>query len=208
VAAAAAAVTGVTVLDFKSSQQLTRVADQIEEDETIHVARSITINRPAAEIYKFWRDFKNLPRVTEHLETIEVLDNRRSRWVAKGPAGKAVEWEAEITEDRPNEMIAWRSVEGSTVDNSGAVKFQPAPGGRGTIVHVELNYRPPAGLLGATLAKLLGEEPQVQVDGDLRRLKQLLESGDIVTTEGQPAGRARSTSWKYDHVGRRLAAAF
>jgi uncharacterized membrane protein len=208
IAAAAAAVTGVTVLDFKSSQQLTRVADQIEDDHSIHVAKSMTINRSAEEIYKFWRDFKNLPRVMEHLESVEVLDNRRSRWIAKGPAGKRVEWEAEITEDRPNELIAWRSIEGSTVDNSGAVRFQRAPGGRGTVLHIELDYRPPAGLLGATIAKLLGEEPEIQLEEDIRRLKQLMEAGEIITTEGQPAGRAKSTSWKYDYAGRRLAAAF
>jgi uncharacterized membrane protein len=208
VAAAAAAVTGVTVLDFQAGQQLTRVADQIEEDDSIHVTHSVLINRPAEEIYKFWRDFKNLPQIMEHLKSVEIIDDKRSRWAAKGPAGKRVEWEAEITEDRPNELIAWRSIESSTVENSGSVRFETAPGGRGTLVHVELNYRPPAGLLGATIAKLLGEEPELQLKDDLRHLKQLMEAGEIVTTEGQPAGRAKSTSWKYDQAGRRLAAAF
>jgi uncharacterized membrane protein len=206
IVAAAAAVTGVTVLDFKAGQELTRVAAEIEDDDSIHVTSSIVISRPAEEIYKFWRDFKNLPRVMKHLESVEVIDGTRSRWVAKGPAGKHVQWEAEMTEDRPNELIAWRSIESSTVENYGAVRFEPAPGGRGTIVYVELNYRPPGGLLAATIAKLLGEEPQIQLKDDLRRLKQIMEAGEIVTTEGQPAGRARSTSWKYDYAARRLAA--
>jgi uncharacterized membrane protein len=144
----------------------------------------------------------------DHLESVEVIDDKRSRWAAKGPAGKRAEWEAEITEDRPNELIAWRSTASSTVENSGYVRFEPAPGGRGTLVRVELNYLPPGGILGATIAKLLGEEPELQLKDDLRRLKQLMEAGEIVTTEGQPAGRAKSTSWKYDHAGRRLATAF
>ena len=209
VALAAAAVTGVTVLDFKAGQRLTHVADEIEEeDDSIHVTKGIHINRPAEEIYRFWRDFTNLPRVMQHLELVEIMSDKRSRWCAKGPAGKRIQWEAETTEDRPNELIAWRSIDGSSVEHSGSVKFQAAPGGRGTLVRVELDYRPPAGHLGATLAKLLGEEPELQIEEDLRRLKQLMEAGEIVTTEGQSAGRTRSTSWKYDRAGRRLATAF
>ena len=208
VAAAAAAVTGVTVLDFKASQQLTEVADAIEDDDSIHVKKSVMINRPVEEIYRYWRDFKNLPQVMEHLESVQVIDEKRSRWAAKGPAGKRIEWEAEITDDRRNELIAWRSLEGSSVENSGSVRFEEAPGGRGTLVRVELNYRPPAGLLGATIAKLLGEEPKLQVQEDLRRLKQLMEAGEVITTEGQPAGWTHSTSWKYDRAVRRLAAGF
>ena len=208
VAASAAAITGMTVLDFKSSQQLTRIADLIEDDGSIRVKKSIVINRPIEEIYNFWRDFKNLPRVMEHLESVDVTSEKRSHWVAKGPGGKRIQWEAETIEDRPNEKIAWRSLEGSTVENSGSVRFETAAGGRGTLVRVELVYRPPAGPLGATVAKLMGREPELQVEEDLRRLKQLMEAGEIITTEGQPAGRAKSISWKYDHAGRRLAAAF
>jgi len=206
IAAAAAAVTGVTVLDFKASQTFTEIADAIEDDDSIHVAKSLIINKPPDEIYRFWRDFKNLPRVMEHLQSVEITDSKRSRWVAKGPVGKTIQWEAEITEERPNEMIAWRSIEGSTVEHAGSVKFEPAPGGRGTLVRVELSYRPPAGRVGATVAKLLGEEPQLQLEEDLRRLKQIMEAGEIITTEGQPAGRPRSTSWKYDYAARKLAA--
>ena len=172
VAASAAAITGMTVLDFKSSQQLTRIADLIEDDGSIRVKKSIVINRPIEEIYNFWRDFKNLPRVMEHLESVDVTSEKRSHWVAKGPGGKRIQWEAETIEDRPNEKIAWRSLEGSTVENSGSVRFETAAGGRGTLVRVELVYRPPAGPLGATVAKLMGREPELQVEEDLRRLKQ------------------------------------
>jgi uncharacterized membrane protein len=143
-----------------------------------------------------------------HLESVDVTGDKRSRWVANGPAGKRVQWEAETTEDRPNELIAWRSIEGSTVENSGSVRFDAAPADRGTLVRVELTYRPPAGVVGATIAKLLGEEPELQLEEDLRRLKQVMETGEIITTEGQPAGRPQSTSWKYDRAARRLAAAF
>ena len=208
IAVAGAAITGMTVLDFKTSQQFTAVAHSIEDDDSIQLTKSIMINLPTEKIYKFWRDLKNLAQVMEHLESVEVIDSTRSRWVAKAPVGKRVEWEAEITEDRPNEVIAWRSIEGSSVENSGSVRFVPVPGRRGTLVRVELNYRPPAGLLSATIAKLLGEEPELQLEEDLRHLKQLLETGEVITTEGQPAGRRQSTSWKYDRVARRLAAAF
>ncbi|HKY07119.1 MAG TPA: SRPBCC family protein, partial [Candidatus Binatia bacterium] len=207
-AAAAAAVTGMTMLDFRASQQLTEISDEIEEDDSIHVVKALLINRPAEEIYRFWRDLANLPRVMQHLESVEIIDDKRSRWVAKGPGGRRIEWEAEITEDRPNQVIAWRSVENPTVQNVGSVWFEPAPGGRGTVLRVELSYRPPAGVFGATIAKLFGEEPELQVTEDLRRLKQLMETGEIISTEGQSAGRAQSTSWKYDRVGRRLATAF
>ena len=206
-AAAAATVAGVTVLDFNAGRQLTRVADDIEDD-FVHATHAILIGRPAEEIYKFWRDFKNLPQIMDHLKSVDVIDDRHSRWVAKGPAGKRIEWQSEISADRPNELIAWSSIEGSSLENSGSVSFEQAPGGRGTLVRVELTYFPPGGPLGATIARLLGEEPRLQLKDDLRHLKQLLETGEVVTTEGQSAGRAKSTSWKYDRLGRRLAAAF
>ncbi|WP_406696340.1 SRPBCC family protein [Singulisphaera sp. Ch08] len=104
----------------------------------IDVTGSITINRPAEELYRFWRNFENLPRIMTHLESVQVTGDRRSHWKAKAPVGSTVEWDAEITEDRPNELIAWRSLEGADVENSGAVRFVPAPGGRGTEVHVEM----------------------------------------------------------------------
>jgi uncharacterized membrane protein len=119
----------------------------------------------------------------DHLESVEVTGDRRSRWVATAPAGATVEWEAEIVEDRPNELIAWRSLEGSDVDNAGSVQFRRAPGGRGTIVDVEIEYNPPAGVIGAGVARLFGEEPTQQVHEDLRRFKRLLETGEIVVSD-------------------------
>lgn len=207
-AVAAAAVSGVTMLDYQLGEALSDSPTPEDNRIAVRVRQSVTVNRPAEELYSFWRDFQNLPRFMQHLESVEVTSDRRSRWTARGPLGKHVRWEAEITEDRPGELIAWRSVDGSAVENSGTVRFEPASGDRGTVIRAELEYYPPAGLLGATVAKLLGEEPQGQLKEDLHRLKQLLEAGEIITTKGQPAGRGSSTSWKYDHAGRRLAASF
>jgi len=158
-------------------------------NEPLHAEKSVTINRPAEELYRFWRDFAQLPRFMKHLDAVRVSGDQKSHWVAHGPAGTRVEWDAEITEDRPNELIAWRSLEGAEVANSGTVRFEPAPGGRGTFVRVALDYRPPAGALGATVAQLFGEAPQQQIEGDLRRFKNLMEAGEIPTTSGQPAGK-------------------
>jgi uncharacterized membrane protein len=208
VAAAAAAVAGATALDLTTAQQLSRLGDEVEDDPIIHVRKSVQINRPVQELYRFWRDFTNLPRVMDHLDAVEILEDKRSRWTAKGPAGSRIRWDAEVTEDRPGELIAWRSLPGAQVENWGSVKFSNAPGGRGSFVFVELHYNPPAGAVGVAFAKLFGEEPRLQLTEDLRRFKQLMETGETIKTEGQPAGRSRSTSWKYDNFGRRLAAAF
>jgi len=157
--------------------------------EPLHVEKSLTINRPAEDLYRFWRDFANLPRFMKHLDTVSTNGERRSHWEATGPAGTKVKWDAEITEDRPNELIAWRSLEGADVDNSGMVRFEPATGGRGTVVRVVLDYNPPAGALGAAVAKLFGEAPQQQIEGDLRRFKNIMEAGEIPTTTGQTEGQ-------------------
>jgi uncharacterized membrane protein len=148
-----------------------------------HVVRSVTIRQPIDTVYGFWRNFENLPRFMEHLESVRVTGDRQSHWVAKAPAGRTVEWDAETVEDRPNELIAWRSLPGASVPNSGQVRFRQADGDRGTEVHVELRYDPPAGKLGALVAKLFGEEPGQQVSGDLRRLKQVLETGEVVHSD-------------------------
>jgi uncharacterized membrane protein len=148
-----------------------------------HVARSVTISQPVETVYAFWHDFENLPRFMDHLESVRVTSDRESHWVAKAPAGTTVAWDAETVEDRPNELIAWRSLPSASVPNSGEVRFVEASGGRGTEVHVELRYDPPAGKLGALVAKLFGEEPGQQVAGDLRRLKQVLETGEVVHSD-------------------------
>jgi uncharacterized membrane protein len=196
---AMAAVAGVTVLDLLAGQQLSRPADETHPerigyhpeavtqkalwDGTVHVRKAITVNRPLEEVYQFWRNFENLPRFMNHLEAVQVMGEQRSHWKAKAPAGMTVEWDAEIVEDRPNELILWRSLAGADVDNSGTVRFKPAPGGRGTEVHVELHYSPPGGVIGATIAKLFGEAPEQQVAGDLRVFKQVLETGEIVRSD-------------------------
>lgn len=168
---------------------MTKTADATQHG--IRVRKSITVNRPADEVYGFWRNFENLPRFMKHLESVQMTGDRRSHWTAQAPAGTTVEWDAETTEDRPNELIAWRSVEGADVPNAGVVRFVPAPGGRGTEVHVDLRYDPPAGKLGKLVAKLFGEEPSQQVDGDLRRFKQVLEIGEVVYSDASIASGLR-----------------
>ena len=146
--------------------------------------KAITINRPPEEVYGFWRNLENLPRFMAHLESVRecwttgARTGRRKRPWARRSSGTA-----EIIEDRPNELISWRSTDDATVSNAGTVRFTQAPGGRGTEVHVELSYDPPAGAVGATIAKLLGEEPSQQVDGDLRRFKQVMETGEVVHSD-------------------------
>jgi uncharacterized membrane protein len=163
---------------------------------------TLIIDREPPELYRHWRDLGHLPQFMQHLVRVQVNNDRRSHWVARGPADSTLEWEAEITEDLPNERIAWRSVEGSDVDHAGAVRFEPAAGGRGTIVTVDMHYRPPLGTVGAAVAAWFGEDPNQTVKMDLRRFKQVMEAGEAITTEGQSAGRAHSTSSKYDHAVR------
>lgn len=157
--------------------------------QRIEVVKVLTINRSPEELYRFWRNFENLPTVMQHLDFVTVLDDKRSHWAMKGPGGKRIEWDAEIVNEKANQLIAWQSCEGADVDHWGAVRFVPAPGGRGTEVTVELEYEPIGGAFGAAVAKLFGEEPGQQMAEDLRRFKQLMEAGEVPTTEGQPRGR-------------------
>lgn len=147
----------------------------------ISVHRNLTIEKSAEELYTFWRKLENLPRFMNHLETVEETDATHSHWVAKAPLGQSVSWDAEVIRDNPSELIAWRSVEGSTIPNSGSVRFVTLPDNRGTEVRVSLEYQPPAGVVGALVAKLFGEEPQQQINEDLLRFKQLMETGEITT---------------------------
>jgi uncharacterized membrane protein len=141
------------------------------------VISSISISRPRSEVYNFWRNFENFPQFMNHVKAVQKLDpsGRRSHWVAKAPAGQSVEWDAEIIEEQPNEMIAWRSLPGSTVDKQGSVRFNDSIDGDGTVVTVHMTYEPPAGQLGKVVAKLFGEEPSMQVRDDLNKLKQIME---------------------------------
>ena len=146
----------------------------------IFVEHSVVIDRPAQDVYTYWRKLENLPQIMSHLESVTELDSRRSRWVAKAPLGTNVEWEAEIVNDKPGERIGWHSLPGATVDNAGSVQFESIEGGK-TRVHVALSYRPPAGALGAAVAKLFGEEPGQQIAEDLQRFKAAFEGGTSAT---------------------------
>jgi uncharacterized membrane protein len=144
------------------------------------VARAVTINRPSAELFAYWRDFSNLPSFMDNVERIDVLSPSRSHWVVKAPAGKTVEWDAAITEEVEGALIAWSSQEGADVPNSGRVEFRDA-GARGTVVTATILYDPPAGFIGKVVAKMFQREPAIQARRDLRRFKQLMETGEIAT---------------------------
>lgn len=182
IAFATASVLGVTALDLICAQQLS------QGNRGIHAQGSIIVNRTPDEVYRFWRSFQNLPRFMRHLESVEEFSDGRSHWIAKGPAGSNVEWDAQTVADIPGEVITWRSLENSDVDNAGAVRFEGASGGRGTIVKVNLEYNPPGGVLGAAVAKLFGEEPGQQLDDDLRRFKQVMEVGEVVVSDATVSG--------------------
>ncbi len=154
----------------------------------MHVKASVTVNRSPHEAYRYWRDLANLPRFMQHLDSVQVISGTRSHWRSKAPIGRTVEWDAEIVADQPDEHIAWRSLEGANVANDGAVRFAPAPADRGTEVRVELRYDPPGGALGDRIAKLFGEHPDQQVRDDLRRFKQVLETGEVVRSAATPEG--------------------
>jgi uncharacterized membrane protein len=163
----------------------------------VHVETSIRIDKSPEQLYSFWRDFKNLPLFMKHLESVTSMDDGRTHWVAKGIGGIAdskVEWDAEIYNEIENELIAWRSVDNADVVNAGSVRFQAAPRGHGTYVRVTLNYNPPAGSVGASLAQLLGTEPGQLIKEELRRFKQLMETGEIATIDGQSSGRAETAA--------------
>jgi uncharacterized membrane protein len=200
-AAAAAAVFGVTVLDIVCAQRLGDLdRDQVEASRDVHVSKAITINRPIEQVYAYWRSFENLPRFMRKLQSVEQLDSRRSRWRAKGPAGMRLKWDSEITDEREGERIAWRSLPGGDVDHRGVVQFRPAPGARGTEVHAELDYRPPAGALGRTIGWIFGTNPEQQLSEDLRRFKQLLEVGEITVSDGPGLWRAARPSSRPQRV--------
>lgn len=196
IAAATATVVGVAAADVFMARRMSQ-HDRLGTRK-IHLRETVIIERSAEDLYEFWRHFDRLPIIMNHLESVEMIGWNRSRWVAKAPAGMHVEWDAEIINEHKNQLIAWRSLEGADIENAGTVRFEPAPGGRGTLVKVEIDYLPPAGKIGAKIAKLFGENPEKQISLDLRRFKQLMETGEIARTEGQSAGRASSTSKKHD----------
>jgi uncharacterized membrane protein len=191
-----AAVAGVLALDALAAAYLTKHAGHplvsgVAAPTDLYFETSIATGKMPDECYRFWRKVENLPRFMESLQSVQALDERRFHWVAKKHAeGEApLEWDCEITEDRPGAALAWRTLNGAHVPNAGSVIFEPAPHGRGTIVRLSIHYSPVDGELTAALARLLRQDPQSQVREDLRRFKQLLESGEIATTHGQSTGR-------------------
>lgn len=177
-------------LMYRGVTAQTGIQDALGMNQSIKVEKTVTIsNKSPEELYQFWRNFENLPHFMKHLKHVSVINNTRSHWIASAPMGGSVEWDAEIINDQENRLIAWASVEGADIDNSGFVRFQRAPQGRGTEVKVVIEYNPPGGVVGDAIAKLFGEEPQQQIGDELRRFKMLMEAGEMATTEGQPSGR-------------------
>jgi uncharacterized membrane protein len=154
----------------------------------IRTGASITVNKSPEELYAFWRDLKNLPTVMHNLVSVEEIDETRSHWTAMTVGGATIEWNAEIADDKPNQHIAWKSDHDAAVRTYGVVKFDPAPGNRGTEVNLILKYSMPLGILGAADAAAMGADPSQQAHQDLQRFKQYMETGEIATTSGQPAG--------------------
>jgi len=190
IAMAATALLGVAALDVYSGRKL--ASSPLETvPPRVHVTHSITINASPDTVYGFWRNLENLPLFMRHVESVSATNDKTSHWVVRAPGGTTVEWDAEIVEDREAEQLSWRTLPDSEVLHEGTVIFEAAPAGRGTIVRVELNYEPPGGLVGRQIAKVFGQEPEQQVKDDVRRLKQLIETGEVATTDGQSHG-ARS----------------
>jgi uncharacterized membrane protein len=173
-------------LGFSSVNEATKAT--VPARRSTRVEESVTILRSQEELFGFWRRFENLPRFMPHLISVNEIDGNRSHWIAKGLTGN-VEWDAEIINERPNELIAWKSVEGAEVATAGSVQFRRAPGNRGTEVKVVMDYIPPAGKAGATLAWLAGRDAESQIREDLRNFKRIMETGTVPTTDGQPRGK-------------------
>jgi uncharacterized membrane protein len=167
-----------------------RAAEAVGLMPNIQVEKTVTINRPASELYNYWRNLTNLPNFMKHLKSVTNQDQtgQVSHWVANAPLNFNVEWDAQIVKDEPDHLIAWSALENADIDNCGFVRFQPATANRGTEVKVVLEYQPPGGALTNAIAQLFGESPQEQVGDELNRFKQLMETGEIATTKGQPKG--------------------
>jgi uncharacterized membrane protein len=159
------------------------------EQAGVEVEATITVYKPVADVYRFYRNLENHPRFVTHLKSVQNLDDKRSHWVAKTPLQTSLEWDAEITEEQENQRLSWRSLPGADVDNAGTVRFRELPGERGAEVRVSLEYQPPGGTVGASLAKLFNTITTQRLQEDLRHFKRLLESGEQPTLSGQPTGR-------------------
>lgn len=185
VALAAASVLGVTALDLYCARELSR---ENAGTQGIRMSRSVVVNRPPHELYDFWRAFENFPRFMYHVQSVRATGPGMSHWVVNGPAGSSVEWDARVTADTPNALICWQTLEGADVESSGTVRFEPRPGNRGTVVRVDLEYGPPGGRAGKLAATLFNESPEQQIYDDLHRFKQIVETGEVLRSDGSPGG--------------------
>jgi uncharacterized membrane protein len=191
------AIVGITVVDVLTAVQATRskriasvpAARSSRRGGSMELTATTTIRKPAPEVYAFWRDLENLPTFMAHLDEVRATGDRTSHWTAAAPFGTNAEWDAEIVDEASGEKIAWRSTGDADVPNAGTVRFVPAPDGVSTEVHVVLTYDIPGGTVGKAVAKYFGEEPHQQLDDDLRRLKQVLETGEVVRSDGAPWGK-------------------
>ena len=173
---------------LNKSATLPHPQTSVAHGQGMKVTSAVIIDRPASTLYNYWRDLTHLPKFMKQLESVEIGDAGRSHWIFKSAAGVKLAWDAEIINDVPNELLAWRSLPGGDLDHAGSVRFEPAAGGRGTTVKVTIEYRPPVGKLGVVAANLLGVAPERLIKTDLSRLKQLLETGEISSVEGQAHG--------------------
>jgi uncharacterized membrane protein len=165
-------------------------ATAVPAQEGVKVEHSIVVNLPAEQLFSFWRDVENLPRVMRHVKRIDAVDRQRSHWVAEGPLGMSVEWDAEVFNERDNELIAWRSLPGGDIETAGSVHFQPLAEARGTAVNVSMKYNPPGGKLADAVASLLGSGLARQIKDDLHRFKSVMEAGELPGSGSQPRGSA------------------
>ncbi|MEO0318069.1 MAG: hypothetical protein RL404_1746 [Pseudomonadota bacterium] len=208
---ASAALAGVMVLDMLAAYEQGRLKqlglrygpqrDELDATGALRIKKSIAINQSPETCYRFWRNVENFPRFMHHVEEVHTLDATRSHWTLRSPPGRPMEWTAELASDVPSQQLGWRTLPGAEVDHAGVVRFMPASGGRATTVEVDLSYRAPPGKPGGRIASLLGEVPAQQIDDDLRRFKQLIETGEIPTTVGQSAGQ-RSLVGRLLHPGK------
>jgi uncharacterized membrane protein len=189
-AAATLAVAGVTALDVVCAAKLT--SSRTSKRPT-HLRTSVAINRPAEQLYAVWRNLPSIPSVMRHIAVVQETGDGRSRWIATGPADLKLEWTAEITQDLPNQRLGWRSLPDADVQTEASVEFKPMPAGRGTIVTLDIGYEP-RGVSSAVISKLFGKAIEQQIENDLRRWKQLMETGEVATTEGQPHGKRSAIS--------------
>jgi uncharacterized membrane protein len=184
---ATAAVIGVGLLDVLASEDLATTTPKVmhpaRDTQRLQIRKAVTVNRPVDEVYAFWRNFENLPQFMTHLDSVQNSGDRRSQWAAGSPEGVTVQWEVEIVEDRPNELISWRTIGVSDITGQGIVEFRPAPGGRGTEVRANISYEPPGGPLGAKIARIFRDLPGVKIENQLNVFKQIMETGEEVRSD-------------------------